>query len=172
MPASSPVIAAVRVLCVQEVQHGDPLVLLAAHLLLDLAAEAAAGADASAGPVPPQRPFLLECIVLLEAGRAESGYNYQFTLLLMRVYLAVGAFVPAVDLFEKLDVKHVMLDSLTYLILDDAVRFGFFDEARSVCAVSAPHVPITASTPRSIPRALAHPSASLTSSIACVVYRL
>lgn len=94
-------------------QHGDALVLLAARLLWDLAVHVARSATCEEAvhkrSVPPQMPLLLEAITLLEAGRAESGYNFQFTIQLMRTYLAVGAFAPAMLMFNKLDVKHIMV---------------------------------------------------------------
>ena len=123
-------------LCIsQEVQHGDPLVLLAAHCLQELAVHTSQTASASGGSAPAQRALVLEAIILLEAGRTESAYNFQFTLLLMRMYLSAGCFTAALELFNKLDVKHIQLDSLSYLIFDDCIRFGAFDEARSLCSV-------------------------------------
>lgn len=122
----------------QEVQHGDDLVLLACHLLLDMGRSVAvrpALASGAGDASSPQMAYLTEAVVLLEAGRKESGYNFQFSLLALECYKAMGCFDCARAAFKALDVKHIMVDSLSYLILDDAMAYGFFSFAKDACGV-------------------------------------
>ena len=128
----------------REVQQGDDLLLLIAHLLVDLAdrggsdgeaasPSAAAAAGEKRALSERRRAILLEAAALLEHGKRLSPFNFQFTLELMELYSRLGGFTRLCELYNDLKVKHVTLDSLSYLVLGDAVRCGFWNEARSAC---------------------------------------
>ena len=108
----------------REVQHGDELLILAAHMLRDL------WQDASCDNVYRCQ---LDALLLLEYGRSCSPYNYHFKLELMRIYEEVGCFAGGLTLYNELDVKHVQLDSLSWLIFPGLYSCGFFEEAGAQC---------------------------------------
>lgn len=84
------------------------------------------GAEAGAGPgwtascplqTPASRQLLVEACALLEQGLLRSGFNFQFRLLLVRLYHRLGACPRLLDHYDALDVKHVQHDSLSHLVL-------------------------------------------------------
>lgn len=104
-----------------ERQHGDDLLLLSVHALLDLYLLDAHAVDA--------RTRLLEALVLLEQGLRASPHNFSLKLLAIRVYCVLGASVPARLLLVGLDLKHIQLDTTTHLVLDDLVVTASIPEA-------------------------------------------
>lgn len=113
-----------------ERQYGDDYVVLASHILLKIYRE---NEDMS---------FILHALVLLESGLAKSIYNFQFKILLIRLYLIIGrfdlqlpwlciaatvcarggwflnrffsgSFDQAHRIFSTMDVKHIQFDTLT-----------------------------------------------------------
>lgn len=140
----------------REVQHRDDLALLAAWICRDAAVRhfrstdasgtggaGGGGADAADTPVPDEasqlaaRQLLLEAVVILEDARKASPFNFQFRLLLIELYSCLGAHKPSQVLFNALDVKNIQYESLGYLALREAVRFGVAvpvaQAARDVC---------------------------------------
>jgi len=65
--------------------------------------------------------------------RTCSPYNFHLTILAMEVYRALGAFEAGVHLFNTLHVRHVQLDSLSWLLLPGAAASGLFAEAQQQC---------------------------------------
>ena len=65
-----------------ERQYGDDYVVLAAHALLKKYRE------------KQDVAFILHAIVLLETALAKSIYNFQFKIMLIRLYLIIGKQVP------------------------------------------------------------------------------
>ena len=115
----------------REVQQGDELVLLAAHLLEEAAAAAEAAEENEEEGV--QKPALLarlEAAVLLEQGLRYSPYNYHFRLALLATYDRLAAGAPSIDQYNQLEAKQVQLDTLSWLIYPGCLRHGFYTEAR------------------------------------------
>eukprot|EP00741_Cyanophora_paradoxa_P000894 tig00000448_g864.t1 len=100
-----------------ERRPGDDLLLLASHRLLD--AHAATG-DAQ---------WLVEAATLLELGLRHSRHNFQFKLLLLRLYSRLGAGVMAARAADALDLKHIQLETLLHAGLGEAVRGLAYGEA-------------------------------------------
>jgi hypothetical protein len=63
-----------------ERQYGDDYVVLASHILLKIYRE------------NEDMAFILHALVLLESALAKSIYNFQFKILLIRLYLIIGRF--------------------------------------------------------------------------------
>eukprot|EP01117_Protostelium_nocturnum_P012389 TRINITY_DN4571_c0_g3_i1.p1 TRINITY_DN4571_c0_g3~~TRINITY_DN4571_c0_g3_i1.p1 ORF type:complete len:900 (-),score=204.71 TRINITY_DN4571_c0_g3_i1:1258-3957(-) len=92
-----------------EIAVGDSLILLACHCLVHLSRR------------ENNQSYILEAIVLLEDGLKMSKHGFQLKILLLRLYLQIGGIKPALDLFEELQVKHILLDSLSYLVMDESI---------------------------------------------------
>ncbi|TYZ63149.1 hypothetical protein PybrP1_008232 [[Pythium] brassicae (nom. inval.)] len=100
------------------------------------------------------RPLLLHAAALLEHGLARSAYNFQMKLLLARVYGYVGAADAMLARHAELDVKHVQLDSLAFLVLDKLLQLAAFRDAqRLVDAIERVHRGARSDTPEYIARA-------------------
>ena len=112
----------------REVQHGDELLLLAAHALRDaydhLERTAGGGGGASAFALR----LRLDAAVVCEYGRLQSPFNYHLKLFLLEAYGGLGAGLEASKLFKDLRVKNVQLDSLSYLLLPAVEASGLFAE--------------------------------------------
>jgi hypothetical protein len=59
----------------------------------------------------------VDAISIAKYGLAMSPTNYQFKLLLLRLYRLAGAGDALFKMYETLDVKHVLLDTLSFLAL-------------------------------------------------------
>lgn len=132
----------------REVQNTDNLLLLAAHFLLDAYQRASTSES-----VPARRALLVRAAALLEYGLAHSAYNFQMKLLLARVYAYLGAGDAMLARHAELDVKHVQLDSLAFLVLDKLLQLGHFPEARRLIdSISRMHRSTANDTPEYIAR--------------------
>jgi N-terminal acetyltransferase B complex non-catalytic subunit len=108
----------------REVQHGDELVLLAVHILRDLASTSQSDGDDVVFRCH------LDAALLLEYGLECSPFNYHMKIELLSVYQALGAFESGVSLFNDLNIRHVQVDSLSWLLLPGCVACGLFTEAQ------------------------------------------
>ncbi|KAG2173554.1 hypothetical protein INT44_007145 [Umbelopsis vinacea] len=98
-----------------ERQYGDDYVVLASHILLKKYRET------------KDMAFILHALVLLESALAKSIYNFQFKMLLIRLYLIIGSFDQAHRIFSTMDVKHIQFDTLTHYLTDGSMSLGQFD---------------------------------------------
>ena len=71
--------------------------------------------------------------LLLVRTRTCSPYSFHLTIMAMEVYRSMGAFEAGVRLFNTLQVRHVQLDSLSWLLLPGAAASGLFTEAQQQC---------------------------------------
>jgi hypothetical protein len=108
----------------REVQHGDELLLLAVHILRDIW-------ESSMCEDVYRCQF--DALLLLEYGRSCSPHNYHFKLELLDVYKELGCFAGGIMLYNQLDVKHIQLDSLSWLLFPGLFSSGFFEEAKAQC---------------------------------------
>mmetsp|Transcript_48190 Transcript_48190/g.95509 ORF Transcript_48190/g.95509 Transcript_48190/m.95509 type:complete len:1029 (+) Transcript_48190:70-3156(+) len=109
----------------REVQHGDELVLLAAHALRDLVGLADLEQDSET-----RHQRSLDAAALLEYGLTCSPFNYHMKVELLSVYRALGAFEAAVSLFNELKIRHVQVDSLSWLLVPGCAATGLFTEVQ------------------------------------------
>ncbi|KAJ3068210.1 N-alpha-acetyltransferase 25, NatB auxiliary subunit [Podochytrium sp. JEL0797] len=73
--------------------------------------------------------LLYRSLFLLESGLQKSTYNFQLKIMLMRMYAWLGVSQPVVTHSLSLEVKQVLLDTLTYLYADDFERYAPLDTA-------------------------------------------
>lgn len=119
----------------REVQQGDDLVLLVVQMLLDLYNRSNGQSTSVASKMNlGNKVYLLQAAALLEFALKQSPYNYFFKVSLIFVYGALGCIDQAIYLFKSLDIKQIMLDSLSYLILDEMIAFGRLEEVQSLCS--------------------------------------
>ncbi|KAH6709317.1 N-acetyltransferase B complex non catalytic subunit-domain-containing protein [Leptodontidium sp. MPI-SDFR-AT-0119] len=67
--------------------------------------------------------YLLQAAVLLEVASVPSRSNFQISLILIRLYRYLGCGSLAMRAFERLALKQVQLDTLSYVILDRISTF-------------------------------------------------
>ncbi|DAZ97189.1 TPA: hypothetical protein N0F65_003820 [Lagenidium giganteum] len=126
----------------REVQYTDDLLLLAANLLLAIYQRA-----------PTKRNVLFEAAALLEYGLEKSSCNFQMKILLCRVYAYLGACEAMLKRHEELDVKHIQLDSLSFLVFDKMLALCHFPEAQRLCeSIARLHRSSASETPEYITR--------------------
>jgi len=89
-----------------EHQHADGLILLIVQQLL------LSNDDTSS--CSPSR--LLQAIQVLEIGKQHSPYNLEFSLFLVVFYSYLGCFENAVEEWNALDLKHIQLLTLSFLL--------------------------------------------------------
>lgn len=108
-----------------ERQVGDDYLLLAAHRLLP---------DLCDGDVDRYKsiPATLQAIAVLEAGLANSRFNFHLKLLLIRLYNEIGAIGRVAELWESLEVKHVQVSTLTHVVLNPFFESGHHDAFQGV----------------------------------------
>ncbi len=104
-----------------EVSHSDSLLLLAAFLLQQIASQCVSAHQ------------LIESVIMLEVGLQHSKYNFQMKLMLIALYQQLGALTPAIAHFNLLDIKHILLDTLSYVILDDMITQSHSEQAIHLC---------------------------------------
>ncbi|KAJ3186797.1 N-alpha-acetyltransferase 25, NatB auxiliary subunit, partial [Irineochytrium annulatum] len=94
-----------------ERQYGDDCLILAAHAIIELW---------SKSPSSDATQYLVyDAITLVERALAKSTYNFQFKILLIRLYLQLGSYKPVVSNAQSLDVKQILHDTLTHLFADE-----------------------------------------------------
>src|SRR5262249_27444985 len=120
----------------REVQAGDDLILLSCHILVDLAVRGidtpAPGKGAVALPSPVSFSYLVQAAALLQRGIKASPFNFQFVILAIEVFGALGAYLPIPSLFGSLGVKSIQNDSLSYIALADANHCAHFTESSGI----------------------------------------
>ncbi|TMW69356.1 hypothetical protein Poli38472_001512 [Pythium oligandrum] len=127
----------------REVQCTDDLLLLASHTLIDIYQREST-----------RRNALLEAASLLEYGLTKSAYNFQMKLVLSRVYGYLAAGEAMLSRHQELDVKHIQLDSLSFLVYDKLLQLCHHGEAHYLSdRIRRLHTSTNGDTPEYITRA-------------------
>jgi hypothetical protein len=66
--------------------------------------------------------YLIESIRILEFGINFNEDNIHFKILLTRIYSIIGSVNDSYDYFKKLDVKHTLFESLSFLSFYDILK--------------------------------------------------
>jgi tetratricopeptide (TPR) repeat protein len=98
----------------KENQPADELILLAVQGLLY-------GSE--------EEQHLLMAATLLEMGKTKSPYNPYFKIQLLQVYAKLQAYDESWSMFRELGIKHVQIDSCTFLIMDHLLDGGMYQQA-------------------------------------------
>lgn len=94
----------------------DDLCVLATMCLIKLGLrDAIPGSDYRQNP---RTTYLLQAIVLLESAWSRSKPNFQVSLILVRLYSYLGCGSLAMRAYERLFLKQVQLDTLSYTMFD------------------------------------------------------
>jgi hypothetical protein len=112
----------------REVQQGDEIVQMVALSRLSSITSAS----------PPLAPAartlkLLGLASLLKKVTAQSPFNYHFTLLYVLVCQLLPSPMQSLLAWNKLEVKQIQMDSLSYRLLPQLVSAGMFTEAARIC---------------------------------------
>ena len=110
----------------REVQPGDELLRIC---LLHLRGEME---KTSGGTESEEKVFAdtVRQVHLLRIGCTVSPHNYAFNIDIMEPLRILSAGESALTWFKNLDVKHIQLDSMTYLIVPVLMESGLFAEAQ------------------------------------------
>lgn len=101
-----------------ERQPGDDYIILAAHKLLPAGDGAARYSDYGR---------VLQAISLVQGALERSPHNFHLKLLIMRLYISMGAIDPAFKTWRSLEVKHVQMVTLSHLIASHLFELGAHD---------------------------------------------
>lgn len=66
---------------------------------------------------PSDQSTLYQAIQILETMLQKSKHNYQTLLLLVRIYLLIGAVGSALDIYPRLNIKQIQNDTLSHYLL-------------------------------------------------------
>ncbi|KAL4223710.1 N-alpha-acetyltransferase 25 [Mactra antiquata] len=100
-----------------DLQFCDSYLLLAVALLLDVWQNHG------------ENSLVWQIIVLLELGMKESPSSFQMKLLLIRLYCTMGAFGPCPALYDGMEIKYIMNDTLGHIVSNHVGRLGHFSSA-------------------------------------------
>jgi hypothetical protein len=95
---------------------GDDYFLIASHYLIQLYQQSK---DFS---------YLSFSVSLLEHGISRNQDNFQFKILLCRIYCHLGCIEEALDIFYTLDIKHIQWETLSYFIFHDILNSPGYTE--------------------------------------------
>ncbi|RPA91322.1 hypothetical protein L873DRAFT_1794936 [Choiromyces venosus 120613-1] len=90
-----------------DTQYGDDAALLSVMGLVRL----------SALSDPPSPVPLYQSTIILNTLLQKSKYNYQALLLLLRIYLLLGAIPLAMEIYPRLNIKQIQNDTLAHFLL-------------------------------------------------------
>ncbi|PXF43798.1 N-alpha-acetyltransferase 25, NatB auxiliary subunit [Gracilariopsis chorda] len=106
-------------------QDGDDYLILITHRLLPIFEKDLDDRYANKFAV-------LQTIAVLETGLTRSPHNFHFKLLLIRLYIELGAMERVAELWESLEIKHVQMSTLTHLVLKPFFETGHHDALSKV----------------------------------------
>lgn len=86
-----------------ERQFGDDYLVLAAALLIDYY------------KTTNKNCYIYEAIAILEHGLEKSKFNFQFKIILMRLYSLLGDAFRTINISESLNLRSIQFDTLSYL---------------------------------------------------------
>eukprot|EP00117_Sycon_ciliatum_P028159 scpid57500/ scgid22695/ N-alpha-acetyltransferase 25, NatB auxiliary subunit; Mitochondrial distribution and morphology protein 20; N-terminal acetyltransferase B complex subunit MDM20; N-terminal acetyltransferase B complex subunit NAA25; p120 len=105
-----------------DVQYVDNLPLLAAHILLDSVNHLDGSNEVD----------LLRALVLLEHSLQASPSSSQLQLMALKLYCMAGAYDPCAIIFNQLQIKHFLLETIGYLWSGPVFGLGYFRSAAAV----------------------------------------
>uniref|UniRef100_A0A1I8J6L5 N-terminal acetyltransferase B complex subunit NAA25 homolog n=1 Tax=Macrostomum lignano TaxID=282301 RepID=A0A1I8J6L5_9PLAT len=74
------------------------------------------------------KTHLLQALYLLDEGLSGSPSNYNIMLWMIRLFIALGAWTPASNLYERLDVKQILLESVGFVLSRQVARCGLLSQ--------------------------------------------
>ena len=105
----------------REVQCGDTLLILASQVLHNRLT-----VSPSANAIGKKKfninAQMINILSILHYGLKHSMYNFHFKLFILHLYERLCCFDDAMDVYKSLSVKYIQLDTLSYLIFDNAIN--------------------------------------------------
>lgn len=106
-------------------QDGDDYLILITHRLLPVL-------DNELGDRYANKFAVLQSVAVLETGLTRSPHNFHFKLLLIRLYIELGAMERVAQLWESLEIKHIQMSTLTHLVLTPLFETGHHEALQKV----------------------------------------
>lgn len=106
-------------------QPGDDYLILAAHRLLP-------DGVGSAHKRYENSSAVMQAVAILENGLSRSPFNFRIKMLLLRLYLEVGAIGRVGELWESMEIKHIQLSTLTHLVHHAFFESGHHEEFKEI----------------------------------------
>lgn len=75
---------------------------------------------------------VLKSVLIVEAGLLWSPFNFHLKLLLIRLYIQIGALGRVAELWTSMEVKHVQLATLNHIVLHPFFETGHHDSCREL----------------------------------------
>ena len=122
---------------VREFGHADRLALLAAELCVGCPASEWSCRQLGEGKNQLRLAGLLRAVLGLQLASSASPHNFQLTLALMQGLLCMGAVEEALQLYNRCAVKHVQLETLTFVALPAMAQVGGAAQAAGPMAAAA-----------------------------------
>jgi hypothetical protein len=96
----------------RERQFGDDYLLLAVHALMETYSDFR------------NQKLLFSAVAILEYGLSKSKFNYNFKIILARLYIELGITDRALDVAVSLDIKNIQYDTLSFLFTEGLESMG------------------------------------------------
>ena len=122
---------------VREFGHADRLALLAAELCVGCPASEWSCRQLGEGDNQLPLGGLLRAVLGLQLASSASPHNFQLSLALMQGLLCMGAVEGALQLYNRCAVKHVQLETLTFVALPAMAQVGGAAQAAGPMAAAA-----------------------------------
>ena len=116
-------------MAITDIRPNDSYLMLAAHSYF----EALNHAGSLKSELNPNK-ILVRLAAVLEHGINISKANFQLKLLLIKTYNLIGATGASAAVYEKLDMKHIQLDTLGYVLIFQALSTANFSLAYNLIA--------------------------------------
>ncbi|KAL3858112.1 hypothetical protein ACJMK2_012723 [Sinanodonta woodiana] len=100
-----------------ELQPCDIYLLLASDIFIDVCQKTA------------NSKLIWQIVIHLEKGLKKSPSNFQMKLILIKLYCTMGAFGPCPVLYDGMEIKHVMNDTLGHVVSNHVARLGHYTAA-------------------------------------------
>eukprot|EP00249_Psilotum_nudum_P015279 c25240_g1_i1 orf=38-2890(+) len=104
----------------QESVHGEELLTFATSLLIELFLRT------------KQFGYLIEAILVLEFGLSVRRHTFQYKIMLINLYCTLSAVSIAFDLYKTLDIKNILIETLSHHIIPSLVKSTCWMELDSV----------------------------------------
>ncbi|KAI8979116.1 N-acetyltransferase B complex non catalytic subunit-domain-containing protein [Mycotypha africana] len=104
-----------------EMQFGDEFVILASHVLLELYHQQ-----------NKYNAYLIQAITLLETALTKSIHNFQMKLILVRMYLMLGVYTRAFEIYRTMEIKQIQFDTMIHYFTDKFISLGCNDQLESI----------------------------------------
>lgn len=101
---------------IQETMHGEELLSMACNVLVQLFWQTR------------KLGYLLEAIMIMEFGLTIRRYVWQYKILLLHLYSHLGALTLAYEWYKSLDVKNILLETVSHHILPQILLSPLWEE--------------------------------------------